>query len=148
MVMNGGTGNTRHILASMSRIGVLASRVIVKKLKEHGIEGLVSSHGDILVQLYAHQEMSMKDLAAKIGKRKSTVTALIDKLVRSGYVEKSTDIYDHRIHIITLTRKAKNLEKDFQEISEELLFMTYKGFSEKEKIEVTNYLDRISDNLN
>jgi len=26
--------------------------------------------------------------------------------------------------------------------------MTYKGFSEKEKIEVTNYLDRISDNLN
>lgn len=146
--MKGEAGNTRYILATMSRIGVLASRVIVKKLREHGIEGLVSSHGDILVQLYAHQEMSMTDLAAKIGKKKNTVTALVDKLVRGGYVNKSTDINDHRIHIITLTRKAKNLEKDFQKISEELLSMTYRGFSEKEKIDVMNYLDRISGNLN
>jgi len=131
----------------MSRIGILASRVIVYKLREHGIEGLVPSHGDILVQLYAHQEMSMTDLASKISKKKNTVTALVDKLVRSGYVNKSTDINDHRIHIISLTRKAKNLGKDFEEIYEELLSMTYRGFSEKEKIEVMNYLDRITKNL-
>jgi len=131
----------------MSRIGILASRIIIHKLREHGIEGLVPSHGDILVQLYAHQEMSMTDLASKIGKKKNTVTALVDKLVRGGYVNKSTDINDHRIHIISLTEKAENLKKDFEDISAELLSMTYRGFSGQEKIEVMNYLDRITKNL-
>jgi DNA-binding MarR family transcriptional regulator len=139
--------NTRRIIATMSKIGILANRIIVQKLCEHGIEGLVPSHGDILVHLFAEKEMSMKNLAARINKKKNTVTALINKLIHSGYVKKSSDSNDHRVSLISLTEKAENLKKDFEEISDELISITYKEFSEKEKKEVMKYLDRIAENL-
>jgi DNA-binding MarR family transcriptional regulator len=112
-----------------------------------GAGGLVPSHGDILVQLFAEKEMRMKDLAVGINKKKNTVTTLINKLIRFGYVQKSTDMHDHRVSWISLTEKAESLKKDFKEISDELLSLTYYGFSEKEKREVMNYLDRIAENL-
>ncbi|MGD8534967.1 MAG: MarR family winged helix-turn-helix transcriptional regulator [Candidatus Aminicenantes bacterium] len=89
----------------------------------------------------------MKDLAVGINKKKNTVTTLINKLIRFGYVQKSTDMHDHRVSWISLTEKAESLKKDFKEISDELLSLTYYGFSEKEKREVMNYLDRIAENL-
>jgi len=138
---------TRRIIATMSKIEILANRIIIQELNKHRIEGLVPSHGNILVQLFAEKEMKMKDLAERINKKKNTVTTLVNKLVLCGYVQKTTHRHDNRVSLISLTEKGESLKKDFEEISDELLSMTYKGFSWKEKKEIMNYLDRIAENF-
>lgn len=54
--------------------------------------------------------LAMAEIADKIGRGKSTVTALIDKLVRLGNVTKERDSVDTRVVFVTLTPRGKDLE--------------------------------------
>jgi DNA-binding MarR family transcriptional regulator len=46
-----------------------------------------------------------------------------------------------------LTDKAKELEKDYNDISNKMSNTFYKNFSDKEINEIENYLERIISNL-
>lgn len=116
-------------------------------MEEHGIKGIVTSHGDILHALNRKPKMTMAEIAAKIGRDKSTVTALVDKLVRLGYVTKERDTFDTRIVYVTLTGKGHELKPVFEEISKDILEVFYTGISETEKEELFQILNRIYLNL-
>ena len=73
----------------IARISDKAARLLTRELRERGHQGLAPSHGDIMVALFKHRRLSMKELARIIDRDKSTVTGLVDKLVRLGYLEKS-----------------------------------------------------------
>lgn len=77
------------IVSLMSRTLGAANRYLVELMAREGLAGIVPSHGDILMQLFAHDAMSMAALAEAIGKDPSTVTALVRKLANAGYVEES-----------------------------------------------------------
>ncbi len=81
----------------------------------------------------------MKEIAEIIDKDKSTITALINKLIALDYVKKDKDRKDNRISIISLSEKGKALKPLFKEISEKLREKAYQGISEQEK-EILNIL--------
>ncbi|BCS94962.1 MarR family transcriptional regulator [Desulfoluna limicola] len=139
--------NTDGIIALISRTGEKANVFILKKLKELGIEGLAPSHGDILVNLFRNSPLSMKDLAERIGRDKSTITALINKLITLGYVEKQKDPSDSRVTLIALTREGEELKPDFEYVSAKLLSTTFRGFSMEERAQVVRLLERIHGNF-
>jgi DNA-binding MarR family transcriptional regulator len=85
----------------------------------------------------------MKELADKIGRDKSTVTALVDKLIKHGYAEKTRDIEDNRVVFVTLTEKGKELKPMFEKISQDLLSKVYKDISQNEKEELIKTLKKI-----
>jgi DNA-binding MarR family transcriptional regulator len=89
----------------------------------------------------------MREIAKRIGRDKSTVTALVKKLIDFGYVEKEQDLNDSRVTLVKLTKPGRALRKDFDEISETLLQRVYKGFTEKEREVMVNGLERINGNL-
>ena len=84
------------IVSLMSRTLGAANRYLVELMAREGLAGIVPSHGDILMQLFAHDAMSMAALAEAIGKDPSTVTALVRKLANAGYVEKAPNPRDRR----------------------------------------------------
>lgn len=106
------------------------------------MEGLASSPGDILSALFKYTSLTMKDLAKEINKDKSTVTALVNKLLNLGYIERTRDLSDSRIAYITLTENGKNLKKDLQEISHKLIERTYKDISKNEQEALINILEK------
>jgi len=69
-----------NVLALISAIRDRANRFLTERMERHGLHGLVTSHGNILYNLFIHKEMSMKELSRVTGKDKSTVTALVNKL--------------------------------------------------------------------
>ncbi len=89
----------------------------------------------------------MREIAARIGRDKSTVTALVKKLIDFGYVQKEQDPNDSRVTLIRLTEAGRGLRKDFDEISDILLQRVYKGFSQQEKEVMVHGLERIHNNL-
>ena len=50
----------KELLSLVSKIHEKGCRFVVEALKENGAEGLMPSHGDILVCLYQYNKMTMK----------------------------------------------------------------------------------------
>jgi len=111
------------------------------------MEGLVTSHGDILVALFNHATLPMSELARIISREKPTVTVLVDKLVSMGYVKKTRDPEDSRFTLVSLTPVGQALKPDFEDISKKLLANVYRGITEDEKEVLIDILVRIKNNL-
>lgn len=124
--------NTGNAIALISRIREKANRFIIHELEEHGITGIVPSHGDILNILFHEERCTMKDLAVRIHRTKPNVTVLIDKLVECGYVKKEKSTEDNRITYISLTEKGASLKPVFFYISKKLQKVVYGGLSDKD----------------
>ena len=120
------------ILSLISKIHEKGNRFIINELKNSGAEGLVPSHGDILVCLYKNSKMTMKDIANCIHRTKPTVTVLVDKLEKLGYLKREASDKDSRITNIVLTQKGEDFQTTFEKISKDLNVMLYKNLSNKE----------------
>ena len=120
------------ILSLISKIHEKGNRFIIEELKNNGAEGLVPSHGDILVCLYKNGKMTMKDIANCIHRTKPTVTVLVDKLEKLGYLKREASDEDSRSTNIVLTQKGEDFQATFEKISKNLNEMLYKNLSDKE----------------
>lgn len=139
--------NADNIISLISAIREKSNRLILREMAGRNMKGIVTSHGNILMALFEKKVLTMKEIAGRIEKDKSTVTALIDKLIKFGYVEKQSDPQDSRVVLVALTEKGKNLQTDFDEISNKLLSTVYKDISDSEKKTVSAILNKIKRNL-
>ena len=89
----------------------------------------------------------MKEITNKIGKDKSTVTSLVNKLINLWYVEKEKCSKYKRVTYIGLTQKARNIEDSFNFISSQVKKTAYNNFTEDEKKEFLRLLRKLSSNL-
>ena len=74
------------MVSVVARTRALANRYLVQQMGVRGLEGLVTSHGDVLLQLFAEDGLPMRELAARVYRDPSTVTTLVKKLADAGYV--------------------------------------------------------------
>lgn len=120
------------ILSLISKIHEKGNRFIIEELKNNGVDGLVPSHGDILVCLYKNNKMTMKDIANCIHRTKPTVTVLVDKLEKLGYLKRVASDKDSRSTYVILTQKGEDFKATFDQISNNLNKMLNKNLSENE----------------
>lgn len=120
------------ILSLISKIHEKGNHFIIEALKNNGAEGLVPSHGDILVCLYKKGKMTMKDIADCIHRTKPTVTVLVDKLEKLGYLKREISEKDSRYTNIVLTQKGEDFKTTFEKISKDLNEMLNKNLSKNE----------------
>jgi DNA-binding MarR family transcriptional regulator len=137
--------STGNAIALVSRIREKANRLIVRELEDHGIMGIVPSHGDILSVLFREERCTMNGLATKIHRTRPNVTVLIEKLVVSGYVRKEKSTEDNRVTYITLTDKGECLRPVFLSISTKLQKIVYGRLSADEAVALEKTLQAISD---
>jgi len=138
---------TDHVIALIARVRDKAYEFIIRELNKKKITGLVPSHGGIMSTLFKKDRASMKELAERIGRDKSTVTALVNKLMRAGYVSKEKDADDNRITYLRLTAKGRSLERYFDEISERLIATAFRGFSRKEREDIVKGIVKMLNNF-
>ena len=133
----------RNFLSLISKIHDKGNRLITEELKRNGADGLVPSHGDILVCLYQNDKMTMKEIADKINRTRPTVTVLVDKLEKLGYIKREISQEDSRYTYIVLTKKGKDFKPVFEKISNKLNDMLYKNLSKDESDILENLLQKI-----
>lgn len=114
-------------ISFLSRTLAEANRFIVGQLRQRGLSELVPSHGDVLTHLFAHEPVTMQELAHAINRDPSTVTALVRKLARAGYVRTAKAADDKRVTKVSLTEKGAGLRHDFAAISAKLLETQMQG---------------------
>jgi len=140
--------NDKYIVYFISKTKKKMTEFIERQLKEKQLDDLVPSYGNILTVLYDNGgKLSMKEIGKLIGKDKSTITALVNKLMKLGYVEKEKCKEDKRVTYIILTEKAEAIEGKFNEISESVNSTAYKNFSNEEKETLLKLLKKLNNNF-
>lgn len=142
------------MVAKNAVIGLIGSlregytRFLEKELRACGLKGIAGPHGSIFNCLYHNGgQMKVMEISAKIGRSKSTVTELVNKLEVCGYVTKTDCRDDGRCVYVILTDKGKAIQKDFEAISKKLIERAYKGFSEGEKEILVKGLEKMRNNF-
>ncbi len=138
--------DTDLIIFLISRIREKTNRFISNELEKNDMIGLLPVHGDILYALMVHRKLPMKKLAELIDRKKSTVTTLVDKMIKLGYVEKNRDDVDNRIYLISLTSKGQLYRERVVEISDKLINKVYKTMPEEERLQLVKSLKEINNN--
>ncbi|RQN10745.1 MarR family transcriptional regulator [Clostridium butyricum] len=140
--------NDKYIIYFISRTKSNMIKFIENKLKENNLTELIPTHGNVLTSLYeSDRKLTMKEIAKKIGKDKSTVTPLINKLIDLGYIQKEKSHIDKRITYISLTPKAREIESTFNNISDQVKETAYKDFTKEEKEEFLRLLKKLNSNF-
>lgn len=123
-----------------SRLRELGNTFIVAELKKAGLQDIVPSHGDILAQLLQWETRNMSELAQHAHRTKSTVTALVTKLERHGYVERIPDPEDSRGVKVRLTEKGRALRPVTEAISDGLQRIIDERLTEEESLQLEHLL--------
>ena len=110
-------------------------------------KNLVSSHGFILYLLSVNKTMTKTEIAKATNRDKSTTTVLIRKLIDEGLVQENSSKTDARTKIISLTAKGRSLNKLTSSISEDLLSVCYRNFTQKEKKQLLDLLLKMNSNV-
>jgi DNA-binding MarR family transcriptional regulator len=140
--------NDKYIVYFISRTKANMIKFIENRLKCNDLNDLIPTHGNILTALYESDgRLTMKEIAKKIGKDKSTVTALVNKLINLGYIKKDKCDIDKRVTYISLTDKAFDIKDKFDFISSQVKETAYKDFTEEEKKEFLRLLRKLSTNF-
>ena len=105
------------LFSYISRIKIKSYIFIENLAKKRGIT-LSYSHMRIIIILHFNKKLSMKELTEKLGRDKSTVTALVNKLETEGYLKKTVCCKDKRITYLQLKEKSQEIVDTLFEVSE------------------------------
>lgn len=139
--------NEKNLLYVLSNIRNRAFSFLQSEMNQVGIEDIPPSYGDILFAIKKKKELSVKEICEITQKDKSTVSVIVNKLVKSGYVIKERDASDNRAVKIKLSEKATVAGEKMMEISGKLNKQLYDGLSEEEKAIFFMLLKKISGNI-
>jgi DNA-binding MarR family transcriptional regulator len=130
----------------VAKIHLLAGRIFDRMLRRNGLD-INPGQGRILFPLWQHGPMSMRELARKASLGPSTLTSMLDRLERAGYVARQRSSRDRRKIIVTLVVADKKIFAVWERVSEEMTVLFYRGFAPVGIDRFERDLRRILDNL-
>ena len=107
-----------------------------------GVAMFQAAYPDIQVEVIAG---GTGELAQRIHRDPSTVTALVGKLRKLGYVEVSRSDADKRVSIVCLSEKGRGFRGTFESISEELASKLACALSDGEREQLDGILQKLHD---
>ena len=127
----------------LSQVHQVCGRVWNKILRENNMSDLEGARGRIIFALWGRDGVPIKTLCEKTSLDKSTLTGIIDRLERDGYITKKPSETDKRSTLISLTGKEQEFAQKVQKVSNQMNKIFYKGFSNEEILQFDSMLERI-----
>ena len=130
----------------ISKIHHLSGRIFARMLKEYDIE-INPAQGRIMFVLWQEDRIPIRELAQKTALEKSTLTAMLDRLERMGYIRRIHSATDRRQILVERTELDRSWQDIYVKVSQEMSALFYQGFTEGEIYELDRYLRRLLVNL-
>ncbi|KJR49277.1 Transcriptional regulator, MarR family [Desulfosporosinus sp. I2] len=117
---------------------------LAKALKPYNV---THEQWPLLKWLWVQDGISQKELSETSFKDQPTITRILDKLERRGLIRRQTDSTDRRVSLIYLTTEGLEIRDFLTPLAQQALEQALQGFSDQEKVELKNLLNRICNNL-
>jgi MarR family transcriptional regulator, organic hydroperoxide resistance regulator len=108
--------------------------------------GLYPGQPRLLNVLMENNGMSQREMAEKMAIAPATLSRMIGRMEKNGYLNKKADKKDHRVIHIFSTPQAREVMSELSKVNDRMEETLYRGFSEREKNQFIQYLDRINEN--
>ena len=116
-------------------------------LSEKNIDAFNGAQGSLLYILWQEDGIPIRELSRRSGLAVTSLTGMLDRMEAAGLIYRDRGDKDRRKVLIFLTDNARSLEKGYNEVTEEIENIYYKGFSEEEIDQCEKYLQRIFHNV-
>ncbi len=101
----------------------------------------------ILFQLAAHEAISQIGLAERLGVEQATISIMLRRMEKAGFVRRRTDRADARVTRVSATRKGRSLAAPMQRLWREQERNLLKGLTDEERRTLAKLLTRVRDNM-
>ncbi len=130
----------------ITQIKQLQERIFERLLLAAGLE-LSGGQGRILFVLWKKDYLTVGEISKETSLAKNTVSAVVDGMVRKGIVERTINPNNRRETIISLTEHSRGMQQKYEEVSQQMNELFYRGFSGQEREAFEGYLARIRKTL-
>lgn len=131
----------------VSQIKQTQGRIFEKLLKCHGIDDFNGPQGRILYVLWQQDNLPISELGSRTSLAKTSLTTMLDRMEERGYIQRNNAPNDRRQILITLTDKARSLNRKYDEVTAHMNQIFYEGFSDEEIKAFDNKLQHVLENL-
>lgn len=130
----------------ITQIKQLQDRIFERMLLQNGIE-ISGGQGRILFVLWKKEHLTITEISEQTSLAKNTVSVVIDGMVQKGIVTREINPENRRQTIISLTEYAGSLREKYEDVSQQMNTLFYRGFTDTEREEFERYLSRIVNTL-
>ena len=131
----------------ISQIKQVGGRVFDRILSDKNIDAFNGAQGRILYVLWQEDGVPIKTVSDQCGLAITSLTTMLERMEKQGLITRIQDPSDKRKTLLFLTDKARSLKNDYDEVSNQMGDIYYRGFSEEEIRQFEGYLDRVRNNL-
>ena len=135
------TGPTVHAVFRVSRMHKTISGRLLREL------GLAPGQELLLLQLWDRDRCSQSDLVDRLGLDASTVTKMLQRLERDGWVRREPSRDDGRVIIVSLSQAGRDLQEAVTGLWSELERETMQHLAPAEQAELLRLLRKVEAGL-
>jgi DNA-binding MarR family transcriptional regulator len=135
------TGPTVHAVFRLSRMHKTIIGGLLREL------GLAPGQELLLLQLWDRDRCSQADIVERLGLDPSTVTKMLQRLERDGWVGREPSPSDRRVMVVTLTPAGRGLQDAVTVLWSELEAQTVKALDPAERAEFLRLLRKVESGL-
>jgi DNA-binding MarR family transcriptional regulator len=101
----------------------------------------------LLINLWPEDGLTQSEVAESLCIQPATVTKMLDRLVKTGLVQRVQDSSDQRVSRVYLTEKGRELLEPIEQVWEELEQTSFANLSLEERLLLRRLLLQVHENL-
>ena len=129
------------LLAQICRLHHARAHTLLEEL------GLYRGQPRMLFALWEQEGLTHSELAAYAHVRPATITKMLKRMEKAGFVERRSDPADQRVSRVYLTDAGRSIQNEVEQVWRTLEDETFMGFSPEERMLLRRFFLRIRDNL-
>ncbi|MCL6430220.1 MAG: MarR family transcriptional regulator [Anaerolineae bacterium] len=129
------------LLVQVCRLHYLRAHELLEKI------GLYRGQPPVLRALSEQEGLTHTELAERLRVTPATITRMLQRMEKAGFVERRPDPEDQRISRVYLTEAGRGVQSALHEVVRTMEAETLAGFSQEERALLRRLLERIRDNL-
>ncbi|NLD73130.1 MAG: MarR family transcriptional regulator [Chloroflexi bacterium] len=130
-----------HLLAQVSRLHYARAHDLLRDL------GLHRGQPPLLFALWDEDGQSQSALAERLGIAAATLTRMVQRMERTGFVERRPDRADERLSRVYLTEAGRAVRHGLEDVRRTMAAETCAGLDDQECDLLAGLLQRVHDNL-
>lgn len=106
--------------------------------------GLYHGQPRILAHLCREDGLNQKDLAGRAGITTATLSRMVQRMEKTGVLERRADEKDQRAARVFITDKGRDVMKELDKVNKEMEQVILGDFTPEEKDQFVSYLERVT----
>lgn len=129
------------LLAQICRLHHARAHTLLETL------GLYHGQPPMLRALWRQDGLTHSELATSMHVRPATMTKMVKRMEKAGFVERQSDPADHRVSRVYLTDAGRDVQTQVEQVWRTLEDETFAGFTMEERVLLRRFFLQVRENL-